>query len=213
MWYEIPSEDEEEEITFCDMLQEREDLVIYTCDDSEISLYKWDVEYNFELVNWVLNTFTIDDENLLSLIEGKLKNLIYIKDNTPTIITSIIDFSLETKDDDWLESKIEIIDQFRIHFKLVPDDIRSIEWTQNEFMVDLTLWKIKLQARYNIETHMLTNISYVACEKTLEIRDFELQINSESEPQLAEILNNPQVYLATLNAAAYKKYQRLCDTD
>ena len=51
----------------------------------------------------------------------------FMKDNTSTIIKSIIDFSIETKDDDSLEKKIGIINQFRIHFKLELDDIQGIE--------------------------------------------------------------------------------------
>jgi hypothetical protein len=49
-----------------------------------------------------------------------------MKDETPTIITSIIDFSIETQDDN-IEKKLDIFNQFRIHFKLVPDDIHDIE--------------------------------------------------------------------------------------
>jgi hypothetical protein len=49
-----------------------------------------------------------------------------MKDSTPSIITSIIDFTIETEDGN-LERKLEIIDQFRIHFKMVPDDIRDIQ--------------------------------------------------------------------------------------
>jgi hypothetical protein len=48
-----------------------------------------------------------------------------MKENTPTIIKSIIDFSVETTDDS-LGKKLEIIDQFRIHFKLVPS-VSNIE--------------------------------------------------------------------------------------
>jgi hypothetical protein len=49
-----------------------------------------------------------------------------MKDNTQTIITSIIDFEGNFGDDN-LQKKIDIIDQFRIHFKLIPDDIHDIK--------------------------------------------------------------------------------------
>jgi hypothetical protein len=62
----------------------------------------------------------------------------FTKENTPTIVSSIIDFSIE-KEDDTLEKKLEIVDQFRIHFKLVPDDIRLVESDPNEFLIDFTL--------------------------------------------------------------------------
>jgi hypothetical protein len=51
----------------------------------------------------------------------------FTKDNTPTIIMSIIEFDIEENDDDNIEKKLSIVDQFRIHFKLVPDNIESIE--------------------------------------------------------------------------------------
>jgi hypothetical protein len=51
----------------------------------------------------------------------------FTKDNTPTIIMSIMEFSIEENEDDNIEKKLSIIDQFRIHFKLVPDNIESIE--------------------------------------------------------------------------------------
>jgi hypothetical protein len=51
----------------------------------------------------------------------------FTKDNTPTIIMSIIDYSVEEKADDDIETKLAIIDQFRIHFKLIPNNVQSIE--------------------------------------------------------------------------------------
>jgi hypothetical protein len=40
MRYEIIPEDVEEQPTFCEKLQEMEDISVYTCDESSISLYK-----------------------------------------------------------------------------------------------------------------------------------------------------------------------------
>jgi hypothetical protein len=42
-------------------------------------------------------------------------------DNTPTIIASIVDYEPEVTPDKNLEKKLEVIDQFRIHFKIVPN--------------------------------------------------------------------------------------------
>ncbi|MBR4634276.1 hypothetical protein IKO50_05025 [bacterium] len=49
-----------------------------------------------------------------------------MKDSTPSMITSIIDYTVEVEDGN-LEKKLEIMNQFRIHFKLVPDDIHDIQ--------------------------------------------------------------------------------------
>jgi hypothetical protein len=73
-----------------------------------------------------LNSFTIGDEDLNNLIKGKLEGVIFTRDNTPTIIVSIIDFKVELKDDN-IQKKIDLVDQFRIHFKMVPDDIHDID--------------------------------------------------------------------------------------
>jgi hypothetical protein len=40
MWYESDTEEDEVQPTFCETLQEKEDLSIYACDDSTITLYK-----------------------------------------------------------------------------------------------------------------------------------------------------------------------------
>ena len=40
MWYEVASEKLEEQPDFCDELMQRENIEVYTCDDSSISLYK-----------------------------------------------------------------------------------------------------------------------------------------------------------------------------
>lgn len=210
MRYEIIPEDVEEQPTFCENLQEMEDISIYTCDDTSISLYKWEVEYNFTLENWVLDSFTIGDENLNKSVKDRLWSLMFTKDNTPTIIMSIIEFDIEENDDDNIEKKLSIVDQFRIHFKLVPDNIESIEWNDEEFLVDFTLWEFELQGNYNINTHQLTKIYYTNCEKKLEIRQLTIEISAENEPQLIEILNNPKVFFARVNPAAYKKYQKTC---
>lgn len=211
MWYNAGIEEDDEQPTFCEILQEREDISIYECDDSVITLYKWDVEYNFELNNWVLNWYQISDDNLDKLVHDRLDGVMFMRENTPTIITSIIDFTVETKDDS-LEKKLEIIDQFRIHFKLVPN-VSNIEWETDKFLVDFTLWTFNLQARYDMNTHLLTNISYVDCDKILEIRSLEIPITTENESQLIEISNNPQAFFTQINPAAYKKYQKMCDDE
>jgi hypothetical protein len=108
---------------------------------------------------------------------------------------------------------LEIVDQFRIHFKLVPDGINDIEWESDKFLVDFTLWTFNLQARYDTNTHLLTNISYVGCDRTLEIRSLQIPITTENESQLIEISNNPQAFFTQINPAAYKKYQKMCDED
>ena len=208
MWYETPSDDEVQP-TLCDQLQAREDLSVYVCDDSSISLYKWELEYNFELVNGALNSYTVDDEKLQSQLEDRLKSVMLIKDNTPTIIMSIIDFEAETTDDT-LEQKLDVIDQFRIHFKLIPDSVKDIEWEPGKFLVNFVLWKFKMQWTYDVKTRTLNKVSYVNCNKVLEIKGFSIPITKENEEQMAEISNNPQTFFVKLNAAAYKKYQKLC---
>jgi hypothetical protein len=40
MWYELEPENPEPQPTFCEQIQEREDISVYACDDSTISLYK-----------------------------------------------------------------------------------------------------------------------------------------------------------------------------
>jgi len=212
MWYQDPTELEDENPTFCEQIQEREDISVYACDESAISLYKWEVEYNFTLENGSLNSFTIGDEDLNNLIKDKLEGVIFTRDNTPTIIVSIIDFKVELKDDN-IQKKIDLVDQFRIHFKMVPDDIHDIDWMSDDFLVDLTLWEFKIQANYNVDTHLLTKISYVNCGKTLEIRWLSIPITTDNESKLVEILNNPRVFLTQSNPAAYKKYQRMCDDE
>jgi hypothetical protein len=56
----------------------------------------------------------------------------------------------------------------------------------------------------------MTRVSYVACDKVLEIRNLTINVSRENESQLTEILNNPRLFLTQANSAAYKKYQRLC---
>lgn len=212
MRYQDPSEVKEENSTFCEQIKEREDISVYACDESSISLYKWDVEYNFELVNWILDSFKVGDDALDSIIKEKLDWAMLMRENTPAVIISIIDFTVESTDDN-IKNKLDAVDQFRIHFKVVPDDIHDIEWESEEFLVDLTLWEFKLQAHYNVDTHLLTKISYVACEKTLEIRGLTIEVTTENEPKLVEILNNPRIFLTQSNPAAYKKYQRMCEDE
>ena len=210
MRYESVPQDIEEQPSFCENLQGNNELSVYTCDDSTISLYKWDIEYNFELKEEVLDSFAIDDEDLNASIHDKLNWVMFTRENTPAIIMSIIDFNVEEKEDDDIEKKLAIIDQFRIHFKLVPDNIQSIEWNSDEFLIEFTLWEFELQAKYNLNTHALTKIYFANCEKPLEIRQLTIEITAENEPQLIEILNNPKVFFARENPTVYKKYQKVC---
>ena len=185
------------------------DIEVYTCDESSIVLYKWDIEYAFTLVNWILDSFVISDPDLESALKEKFSSIMTSRDNTPTVIKSIVDFELE-KTDDNIEKKLEIIDQFRIHLKLVPT-ISDIEWEDDVFMVDFVIWSFKLKAHYDMNTHMLTKISYVACDKTLEIRNLTIELSVNNSSQLTELLNNPRMFFATANSAAYRKYQRMCE--
>jgi len=68
-----------------------------------------------------LQSFNVSDEDLNSAIKERFKGILFNKDNTPTIIMSIIDFKLEESDhDNNIENKLQVIDQFRIHFKVIP---------------------------------------------------------------------------------------------
>lgn len=213
MWYELPSQELDQQKSICDELQEIEDIVIYSCEDTSILLYKGDIEYNFVLVNGVLDSFVIGDEELNDLVHDMLWSIMFMTENTPTAIKSIITFEKAASWDNSISEKLDIIDQFRIHFKVVPDDVINVEWKDSEFIVKFTLWEFKLQANYDIETHLLTKISYVACDKTLEIRNLTIEVSTDNESKLIEILNNPRVFFAQANPAAYKKYQRMCDED
>jgi hypothetical protein len=182
-------------------------------------LYKGDVEYNFMLSNWILYSFVVEDEDLNNSIHDELLFVMFTRENTPVIIKSIIEFELGKMWDEDINDKLDIIDQFRIHFKIVPEDISKVfelgkpDWKDSKFLVKFSLWEFKLQANYDIETHLLTKISYVACDKTLEIRNLTIEISTDNESKLIEILNNPRVFFAQANPAAYKKYQRMCNED
>lgn len=209
MWYELASENLEWPSDLCEKFIEREDIDVHTCDDSSISLHKWKIEYNFALTNWVLDSFTISDENLDNIIKDKLDGILFMRDSTPGIITSIIDFTVEAEDEN-LEKKIETMDQFRIHFKTAPNYVYDVKGKSNMFLVNFTIWDFNLQGYYNVDTHVLSKISYVDCPKPLEIKQLTLEITSENEPQLIEILNNPREFFENANSMVYNKYKKAC---
>ena len=57
----------------------------------------------------------------------------------------------------------------------------------------------------------MSKISYVACDKTLEIKDLTIEVSSNNATQLTEILNNPRIFFTKANQTAYKKYQKMCE--
>lgn len=210
-WYKAPWEGVEHELTICDRVEGIRDVELYSCDESSLILYKWEVEYAFTLLNGVLESFTISDPNIDSALKWLFSSIMTSKENTPTIIESIVNYELDVSDQGNIEKKIAVIDQFRIHFKLVPV-VSDIEWEEDVFKVEFSIWDdFQLEARYNVETHLLTEISYVACDKTLEIRNLTIEISSNNDSQLMEILNNPRMFFANANPAAYRKYQRMCE--
>ncbi|MBO7094874.1 hypothetical protein J6V86_01495 [bacterium] len=62
----------------------------------------------------------VSDYDTESALKEIFSSVMTSRENTPIIIESIIDYELETSDDYNIEKKLEIIDQFRIHLKLVP---------------------------------------------------------------------------------------------
>lgn len=214
-WYKAPVQNFEKQKSLCEQLREKENIIVYNCDDFNILLYGWDwsIEYSFILENWILQTFTVSDEDLEKVIKKNFGNILFNKDNTPTIVTSIVEFELEKAEepDNNIEKKLQVIDQFRIHFKLIPI-IYDIEWEDSIFLVEFTLWdEFTLRARYNLDTHLLTRISYYECEKTLEIRNLTIEVSADNEGVLTEILNNPRIFLTRANPSAFQKYQKMCD--
>ncbi len=209
-WYKTPWQSSTDEFDVCDKLERKNGIELYTCDESSIVLYKWDVEYAFTLLNGILESFLVSDPNIESILKEMVGAVMTSRDNTPMVIESIVDFELEKAGETDIEKKLEIIDQFRIHFKLIPT-ISDIEWEEDVFMVEFSIWEFNLKARYDVNTHLLTRISYVACNKTLEIKNFTIEVSVNNSAQLAEILNNPRMFFANANSAAYRKYQRMCE--
>ena len=209
-WYKAPGQSSTVEFNVCDKLERKRDIALYTCDNSSIVLYKWDVEYAFTLLNWILESFVVSDPDTESALKEMVGSIMTSRDNTPMVIESIIDFELEKPGEINIEKKLEIIDQFRIHLKLIPT-ISDIEWEDDVFMVEFSIWEFNLRARYNVNTHLLTRISYVACNKTLEIKNFSIEVGVNNSAQLTELLNNPRMFFANANSAAYRKYQRMCE--
>ena len=209
-WYKAPWQDTTPEFIVCDKLERKNGIELYACDESSVVLYKWDIEYTFTLVNWILDSFVISNPDIEAELKEKFASIMTSRDNTPTIIESIIDFELKQSGEINIEKKLEIIDQFRIHLKLVPT-ISDIEGEDDVFMVDFWIWSFKLRARYNVDTHVLTKISYIACDKTLEIRNLTIELSANNNAQLTELLNNPRMFFANANSAAYRKYQRMCE--
>jgi hypothetical protein len=68
-----------------------------------------------------LEKYTISDEKIAKTIKDLLNDIMINVYNTPTIIASIVDYEPEVTPDKNLEKKLEVIDQFRIHFKIVPN--------------------------------------------------------------------------------------------
>ena len=211
-WYNRVNEESDLKPNLCDGLSGNSAVILKDCSDSSVSIIKWDVEYNFVLNNWILEWFTVNDESLYSQIREKLWNIMVTENDTQSIILSIIDFELEQSSPDNVDKKLQVVDQFRIHFKMIPE-VYDIEWEDEKFLVKFTLWEFDLQANYDINTRMLTKISYIACNKTLEIRNLNIEISANNEAQLIEILNNPRIFLTRTNESAYRKYLTMCEKE
>jgi len=212
----LVKDEEIEQTTLCDAFiannEEESDfdsrLDLYACDESSLVLYKGDVEYTFTLNNWVLDDFTISDKSLEDGIKTQLKWVMTTKANTESIIKSIINYEVwETPNLEIVENEIQLLDQFRIHFGRIPE-VEVIDWETEIFLVKFKLWEFDLQARYNISSHLLTRISYIVGEKTLEIRWLTIELSAQND-QISSIVNNPRVFLSTSNPSAWKKYQKM----
>lgn len=206
-WYNVQAEKEWEDSTFCDKLDGRSDLELKSCSDALIILNKWSLEYKFEISNWLLNSFQVNDDKLNSKIKDNLAWVIITKDNTVELIESIIEYTENDSNEEELDKKMQVIDQFRLYFKIIPE-IESVKW--NLVLVNFTLWEFELQAYYDINTQQLSKISYVACDKKLEIKGLTIEVSSNNIPQLTEILNNPRVFFTKVNQITYKQYQEMC---
>lgn len=209
----LVKDEEVEQVSLCDTFAlEDEDVDsrvdLYACDESSLVLYKGDVEYTFMLNNWVLDDFTISDKSLEDWIKAQLKWVMTTKANTESIIQSIVNYEVwEAPNLEIVENEIQLLDQFRIHFGRVPE-VEVIDWETEIFLVKFQLWEFDLQARYNISSHLLTRISYVVWEETLEIRWLTIELSAQND-QISSIVNNPRVFLSTSNPSARKKYQKM----
>lgn len=207
-WYNNQTEEVEDNPTFCDRLWEKSDIEVQSCDDSLIVLTKWGVEYKFEINDWILNSFEVSDDMLNSKIRDNLLGVIITRDNTTTIIESIIEFTEGLSDEEDIDKKMQVVDQFRLYFKIIPE-IERVEW--DLILLNFTLWEFDFEAYYDINTQILSKISYVACDKTLEIKDLTIEVSSNNIQQLTEILNNPRIFFTKVDQTAYKKYQKMCE--
>ena len=206
--FRYDSEGQQVKTTFCDALSGRADIELHSCDEASILLSKWGIEYSFVINDGILDSFEINDEELNTMVIESLNNIIIMKDNTPAIIESIIEFNKDDPEDSDIDRKMQVIDQFRLYFKIIPE-IESIDW--DIFLLDFTLGEFDLQAYYDINTQILSKISYKACDKTLEIKNLTIEVSPNNSSQLTEILNNPRIFFTKADQTAYKRYQKMCE--
>ena len=195
----------------CDTVREDiREINVTSCTDTRINLFKNWIDYTFLLNNEVLVGVNIAlNKPLEEQINNKIQSVLITKNNTFAYIKEILQIRMGEPEEEYTEQRVLINERMKRYLNIVPD-ITNID--ENTFVVVFKVSDIILQGTYEVSSHTISNISFVVDEEkneTLLIRDFVLPLDEENRNNLAELFNNPRLYLRLFNQPAFDKYERM----
>lgn len=131
--------------------------------------------------------------------------------NTFGYIKELLQIREQEPEDPHTEQKVIINERMRRYLNTLPDITHLHD---DVFKVFFNVGEIRLQGRYDLSTHTISEVAFVVDEKndvTLLIRDFVLPLSEENRNILVELVNNPRLYLRLTNQPAFDKYERMLD--
>lgn len=191
----------------CPSLSSLQGVTILWCTNTQVSIKKNDIRYEFTIKNGWIDNISISDTTIENIIKTSYSDVI---GNTYALIDTIkviLDYTAPVENREWTANAIFVFERIQKYLSIKANDIADKNGT---ILVDISLGGINFIVNYTLSTNTLWPWYFkdvVYNELPYIIQNFNLQLDDANQNRINSFVIDPLGTIKTEDATAWYNYQ------